>query len=510
MDDSSSATGAEKPSEHAELVDGEYPVILVHGTFAGPQDGVVQWYQPGSPFCQLLDRRLADAELPERCWVRYRMPIPYFHWGPGDNDWISRAEAAQQLRRYLGRFRGYPCHIVAHSHGGNVVLEALGWNSRRLRGEADWFSGTVTLLGTPIIERDSAPRNFWRPFYVTVIAAIGLGLLRIPGFNYLYVVVLLIALVLAVVIRVVFPFVLMGQGGRWRWLEQNYRPRDPDDDNGIPEVHPHPLLIINSEEDEVFWFLDKLLRAPNPFITRTSHSFARRVRTFLRTEWRNGIGSSSIALGSFNWFTIAVTTIFLGAVVYEAATGSLVAYWVLVAALPLYGLVAALTPNRPLGFRRAAGATLVIVSRSLQQLAALPVLAVLRRLSWPFIQAYALGLSGSRISVRSLRVEMNPWTVRASAFKTLPADFVAGVRKRRRTSVQDTVEPLFDTLRLNEWSIDTVTMCLRDLQRPDLVHTSYCSYLEDEWVIQEIVSHIEAFERDGDHLSYPYQLSRSL
>jgi hypothetical protein len=123
-------------------------VIVVHGTFAGLQPGTVQWFEPGSEFCGALDRELTRRGLEARCWPQLATDERCFHWSPGINTWIARLEAAARLREFLQRHGG-PHHIVAHSHGGNVVLDALGWTSGAPDG---WFSGTVTLLGTPIYQ----------------------------------------------------------------------------------------------------------------------------------------------------------------------------------------------------------------------------------------------------------------------------------------------------------------------------------------------------------------------
>ena len=151
------------------------PVILVHGTFAGPKGGVTQWYQPGSAFCTALDSALAARKLDAQCWDG----IPkYFHWGPGDNTWVARTEAAQRLREELRKL-DKTCHIVAHSHGGNVVLEALAWEGK----PPDWFKGTVTLLGTPLIvlsRRHMSEIAVWVLALIPV-AAIGLGILFTPA-----------------------------------------------------------------------------------------------------------------------------------------------------------------------------------------------------------------------------------------------------------------------------------------------------------------------------------------
>jgi hypothetical protein len=156
-----------EPDKHAldELGDS---VILVHGTFDGPEPGVVKWYQPGSDFCVALDRAFEKDGLSARCWSCLRDPVDYFHWGPGENTWLARADAAQRLRWLLHREeRIY--HVVAHSHGGNIVLDALGWDGFTL---ASWFSGTVTFLGTPLL---LTSKSFVSPLSILLLLGVADG-----------------------------------------------------------------------------------------------------------------------------------------------------------------------------------------------------------------------------------------------------------------------------------------------------------------------------------------------
>ena len=53
-----------------------------------------------------------------------------FFWD-GNNSWLSRSRAATDLRNLLYSLTqdGWQCHVIAHSHGGNVVLEALNYHT---------------------------------------------------------------------------------------------------------------------------------------------------------------------------------------------------------------------------------------------------------------------------------------------------------------------------------------------------------------------------------------------
>jgi len=107
-------------------------VIVVHGTWAAPDPAERKWYQPiderpcGEPFIARLDAALQARGSSARCWAHCGPGNPAFHWS-GENNWIDRTLAAAALADYVAKLRGegWHCHIVAHSHGGNVLVEAL-------------------------------------------------------------------------------------------------------------------------------------------------------------------------------------------------------------------------------------------------------------------------------------------------------------------------------------------------------------------------------------------------
>ena len=107
------------------------------------------WWQPGSDFCHKLDSFLSQQGSPARCWANISSPANLFAW-TGDNleterriggdrlaKEITNLEASHDISRY---------HIVAHSHGGNVVLHAL----RSLPVDPKNL-GAVIFLGTPVL-----------------------------------------------------------------------------------------------------------------------------------------------------------------------------------------------------------------------------------------------------------------------------------------------------------------------------------------------------------------------
>jgi hypothetical protein len=147
-------------------------VIVVHGTFAAPVEGKPAWYAPGGAFCRQLDERLAAHGSQARCWAhldecgeelrrRAGRTTTYFSWS-GRNSWLDRSAAAQQLLDELDYLidRGWKWNVVAHSHGGNTVLEAFDLdNPDRIGG----LTGNCVLLGTPIL-RFASPTRKWFEF----------------------------------------------------------------------------------------------------------------------------------------------------------------------------------------------------------------------------------------------------------------------------------------------------------------------------------------------------------
>ena len=144
-------------------------VLIVHGTFAAPVAGKLAWYEPGSAFCRELDKRLASKGSCARCWAhleecgdelrrRTGRSTSYFSWS-GRNSWVDRTAAAQELLAELNFLvgKGWGWKVVAHSHGGNVVLEAFDLDSLDRQGG---LTGNTVLLGTPIVSY-SARRGRW-------------------------------------------------------------------------------------------------------------------------------------------------------------------------------------------------------------------------------------------------------------------------------------------------------------------------------------------------------------
>jgi hypothetical protein len=140
-------------------------VIIVHGTWAAPTWAAPEpdeppkrrWYEPvdgrpgGEPFPAKLDAALQERGSRARCWAHCAQGNQIFHWS-GDNNWIARTHAASGLGDYVAQLQkeGWRCHIVAHSHGGNVVVESLPLIMAAPSYDAPL--GKIVALGAPFMD----------------------------------------------------------------------------------------------------------------------------------------------------------------------------------------------------------------------------------------------------------------------------------------------------------------------------------------------------------------------
>jgi hypothetical protein len=162
-------------------------VIIVHGTWAAPEPGTRRWYQladDGSAaegFTAKLNDALQERDSPARCWAHCTQGNQIFQWS-GDNSWTARTRAASALADYVARLRndGWRCHIVVHSHGGNVVVEALPQIMAAPKSSGP--PGTIVTLGTPFVDT-KAPISRTRKHRLANINAVALilALILIPS-----------------------------------------------------------------------------------------------------------------------------------------------------------------------------------------------------------------------------------------------------------------------------------------------------------------------------------------
>jgi hypothetical protein len=167
-------------------------IVIVHGTWAAPMLDKTQWYQrpdgvsATEGFVGKLDAALQERGSPARCWAHCTKSDPIFQWS-GDNSWIARTRAAGAVADYVAKLQGegWRCHIVAHSHGGNVVVEALP--QIIAAPSPNGSPGIIVTLGSPfmdtmspVLKRAALARRIvdltsWIAFALIVTALAGLA-----------------------------------------------------------------------------------------------------------------------------------------------------------------------------------------------------------------------------------------------------------------------------------------------------------------------------------------------
>ncbi|MEZ4381806.1 MAG: hypothetical protein R3A79_10670 [Nannocystaceae bacterium] len=133
--------------------------VIIHGTFAHDE----RWWRPGDDpetptFADRLEEALSARGVAGTVWtpaIEAGLSPDDFAWS-GANSHAARVGAgldlAVTLRRVAKRLQATAAaplevNLIAHSHGGNVCLEAL----RHLRPEVK--VRRLVLLGTPLIDR---------------------------------------------------------------------------------------------------------------------------------------------------------------------------------------------------------------------------------------------------------------------------------------------------------------------------------------------------------------------
>ncbi len=122
----------------------EQYVLLVHGTFASSdEDRGKNWWQTESEAATTLRRFLGNGYVinpDEVCFQSTVVPVPesVFHWS-GRNSEHARRLAAKLLFERLQWFneRRLSFHVIAHSHGGSVLWEALQLAAMTRKQNAD-------------------------------------------------------------------------------------------------------------------------------------------------------------------------------------------------------------------------------------------------------------------------------------------------------------------------------------------------------------------------------------
>ena len=213
-------------------------------------------------FIAKLNDALQKRGSAARCWAHCSQGDQGFHWS-GENSWIDRTEAASELGNYVRKLRnkGWCCHIVAHSHGGNVVVEALPQITTALRSDAPL--GKIVTLGTPFMDTMSPilqritrdRRGFIRNAWISLIfVMLIMVLLQLQVGSQSFPSKALGFAVAIVVVAAVILFVYFG--GR-----NTAKP--------IAQMQPK-FLAIGSPMDEPWQLLHHMRNASNPMAVQTN------------------------------------------------------------------------------------------------------------------------------------------------------------------------------------------------------------------------------------------------
>lgn len=394
-------------------------VIIVHGTWAAPKDGERRWYQPvdsaaaADGFVTKLDAALQKRGSSARCWAHCTQHKEPFHWS-GDNSWIARTEAASALADYVTELQsqGWRCHIIAHSHGGNVVLEALPQiaATTHFKGRP----GKITTLGTPFIdtkgpiirqreEARSLRRKILILAYFALFFAVGALLLSILedgiysfvfnpyGFLYLTPIPILIGLVVYAKRPQSFGNASLDDIMSWPKPWNVFRRRISSPGAGI-NLH---VLCIGSRMDEAWQILHHMRGIDNPLaVSMKLRSYllsSLRLRMSLAIKTDAILGAQSFGDVSIVGKLLLVLSSIIFGLFFVLAGATLSARnWLeiigVVLAMYLYALVARQT--------RLIGAVLSVPTDI--------VTYFVRDKGWPVLVALAMGLEGYRFELPSI------------------------------------------------------------------------------------------------------------
>lgn len=258
-------------------------VILVHGTFSSPQPGKRQWYDRTGVFAEKLNAALAQHGCPARCWAHLADHDEIFSW-TGENQWSARVEAATSLTTYIARLQnaGWTCHVVAHSHGGNIVLDALPSIARATQ-HAGGVNGALITLGTPFIDTstpfdESKHRRSRRYLVQTLIAIISAaGFLAHTYSSEYYSPITSFEDFFDFLISDPYPQYVYGVAGLFLaglavWSLCSYFVKQPDLDFWRKAAQSRDKFIrcIHSRYDEAWQLLHHLRSMPDPLKPRSS------------------------------------------------------------------------------------------------------------------------------------------------------------------------------------------------------------------------------------------------
>jgi hypothetical protein len=438
-------------------------VIIVHGTFAAPEEGATRWYQPvaGAPasdgFIAKLDAALSLRGSPARCWAHCSESAQIFHWS-GANDWVARTNAAAALRDYVAELQkqGWRCHIVAHSHGGSVVADALSNPSAWPSGPP----GRIVTLGTPFMDTMSPILKSaeWREKIADIASwvVVAVILLVFAAFSFL-VAVDYVGRPLGYFRDNLFPAlftalvdVLVVAGVAWL-VRRRYRRAARIEAPGAgrvagPKTLPE-FLTMGSSMDEPWQLLHYLRNADDPLrIQSNPLSYALSVlrsnisnrsdiaRIRGAKTYRDFAGKTKAALWALHLLTVFAALFGIGAwLAYQQLSLSPDLGWAALLAFcsgllalcifVLLGLIAFLTNSLGAGFYSAYVSPFRWCVRQLMCLGSIFTALttyIVRRRAWPMLQAIAMGLEDYQYKLPDVQQAPSLACVGAIKYEPMP------------------------------------------------------------------------------------------
>jgi len=472
-------------------------IIVVHGTFCGLTDDGLRWWQlnAADKFIQNLHDALRRRGANPRCWVHCNETSSVFHW-TGNNHWADRTKAAADLVRYLIEIAeaGWACHLVGHSHGGNVIAEAL----HALQGRpAEKAVRSVLTLGTPFLDALSAIERRRRRIrirgIVTMLLAMTVFVLpmigdvvRHGGWSSPAINVLLLSW--GVILSV--------------WLAKFVSRRAKHKREAASD--PIPALAINSRYDEAWQLLHHVRETANPLAVKEGlvRYLAGRITSFARR--RNDIDKifsmvpvgeprSRAAIWTYRLCYLTSFGSLFGPSIYSGFSAEAIISGLFLAAgifLVCPILIFLLTLG---SWRLAEGymhpfSDFVNLLRSLAIVPTEIMTYIARAQSWTLVQRLTLGLDGFRFKFPRVTVLPDLAGAAQFTFERLPEAVEGRALAARAKWVERNLGTAADTFTKVALSAADISDLLEKLERdPSLVHAAY--YTDDgcieriaEWI----------------------------
>ncbi|WP_296201990.1 hypothetical protein [uncultured Hyphomicrobium sp.] len=467
-------------------------IVLVHGTFAGPRGEEARWWKPDAlnPFIKRLHDRLGEAA--PRCWAHCDEGTPYFFW-TGANHWVDRFWAIQHLREHITELhrQGWACHIVGHSHGGNVIAEAM----YLLRGTpAEKSVRSVVTLGTPFLDVHGPiqRRNFKRLGWITAagllpaLALIGLMIEERVRAGHWTDAASAYAIA-AAAIAVAFCFV---------WMIV------------LPRIMPHlfgksadpvPALGINSRYDEAWQLLHHIRSTPNPLAVKESlpaYVLGRlKAAALLRYEAAKTLvirqaldrsPSGPAMTWVFRFFYVLILACILAVPYHFGLSLQSLLLTVFVGCLAIIGAVL-LVALLSLGSGRHVANFSKPIELTFTSLLALPIIPnecvtyLVRKQSWTLLQRWALGLDGYRYPLPEVTTVPQRAGGTQFIFEAMPAAVETRAMAARSGWINSHLGSAADLFSNLVLTASDVADLLQHIERDQsLVHAAY--YTDDDCV----------------------------